>query len=434
MQTKSTRYKIQDLVNLGIIEKPSDGNHGEIHPKGDDFVSAGIPFIMSSDINNGLIDFENCKFISEVQAKTLRKGFSVTGDVLLTHKASIGRTAIVPQIDTDYILLTPQVTYYRIKDNGRLNNGFLKYYFDSKPFQSVLAAYSGAGSTRAYIGITEQLNLPISLPDINIQQKIASVLSALDAKIELNNRINAELEAMAKTLYDYWFVQFDFPDVNGKPYKTSGGKMVWNEQLNREIPEGWEVTSLGIHTNITTGKLDSNAEVPGGRYSFYTCAAEPTTTDSFAFDENAILVAGNNASGNFHINRHKGKFNAYQRTYVITANNSNELEYIYQVLKIETKNLKSQGRGSQTKFLTIGLLTGINIFDKTEIMEEYHKLANPIYEQQVNIKSQNQHLSSLRDWLLPMLMNGQVTVGTKEKAVYKAEEELGMAAEPGGEK
>lgn len=136
-------------------------------------------------------------------------------------------------------MLTPQVTFYRIKDNSKLNNTYLKYYFTSQGFQKQLRLWSGAGSTRAYIGILEQLNLPIEIEeDIVKQQKIASVLSTLDAKIELNNKINTELEAMAKTLYDYWFVQFDFPSENDKPYKSSGGEMVWNDELKREIPKG----------------------------------------------------------------------------------------------------------------------------------------------------------------------------------------------------
>jgi type I restriction enzyme S subunit len=157
----------------------------------------------------------------------LRKGFAQEGDVLLTHKATIGETAIVPKIEYPYLMLTPQVTFYRIKDSSKLNNGYLKYYFTSQTFQKQLKLWSGAGSTRAYIGILEQLNLPIEIEeDIAKQQKIATVLSTLDAKIELNNKINTELEAMAKTLYDYWFVQFDFPNENGKPYKSSGGEMV----------------------------------------------------------------------------------------------------------------------------------------------------------------------------------------------------------------
>src|SRR5690606_36085683 len=113
----------------------------------------------------------------------------------------------------------------------------------------------------------------IATKDLPTQQKIASVLSALDDKIELNNKINAELEAMAKTLYDYWFVQFEFPNADGKPYKSSGGKMVYNETLKREIPEGWEVKRLDeVENNIITGKTPSTSkeEYFGGNIPFVT--------------------------------------------------------------------------------------------------------------------------------------------------------------------
>jgi len=116
---------IKDAVDLGILEKPLDGNHGEIHPKGDDFVETGIPFIMASDIKNGTVDLVNCSFISEEQALTLRKGFSINGDVLLTHKATLGEVALLVT-NLDFVMLTPQVTYYRIKDKNQLCNKYLK--------------------------------------------------------------------------------------------------------------------------------------------------------------------------------------------------------------------------------------------------------------------------------------------------------------------
>ncbi len=194
------------LVEQKILEKPLDGNHGEIHPKGTDFVSLGIPFVMATDINNGKVDLVNCKFIAEEQAESLSKGFAVTDDVLLTHKASLGRTAIVGKIKTPYIMLTPQVTYYRIKDKQKLNNKYLKYYFDSPVFQDTLANHGDSGSTRAYVGITAQRDLPICILPIDEQKAIATVLSSLDDKIDLLHRQNLTLEATAETLFRHWFV------------------------------------------------------------------------------------------------------------------------------------------------------------------------------------------------------------------------------------
>src|SRR5690606_31656036 len=112
--------------------------------------------------------------------------------------------------------------------------------FRQKVFKEMMLNIS-VGATMPSLNTKLMDDIPLTLPNLLIQEKVASVLSALDDKIELNNRINAELEQMSKTLYDYWFVQFDFPNETGKPYKSSGGKMVYNQVLKREIPEGWEV-------------------------------------------------------------------------------------------------------------------------------------------------------------------------------------------------
>jgi type I restriction enzyme S subunit len=134
---------------------------------------------------------------------------------------------------------TVDTIYYSIINKSLASPFYLFNYIKSLDLSKL-----NSGTGVPSMTFDSYYNLDILLPELETQEKIASVLSALDSKIELNNRINAELEAMAKTLYDYWFVQFDFPDKNGKPYKTSGGKMVWNEELKREIPEGWGVNTL----------------------------------------------------------------------------------------------------------------------------------------------------------------------------------------------
>ena len=148
---------------------------------------------------------------------------------------------------------TVDTIYYSII-NKELANPFYLFNFLKLLDLSKLNTGTGVPS----MTFNSYYNLDIILPEIETQQRISLVLSVLDSKIEVNNRINAELEAMAKTLYDYWFVQFDFPDEGGKPYKTSGGKMVRNEKLKREIPDGWEALDLDkIEKNIVTGKTPS---------------------------------------------------------------------------------------------------------------------------------------------------------------------------------
>ena len=124
-----TKYTVQDLIDKKYIDPPMDGNHGELHPKASDYVATGIPFVMANNLSDGFVDLSQCAFITEKQAKTLRKGFARPDDVLLTHKATLGRTAIVPE-GYEYIILTPQVTYYRVHKG--LSNVYLRYYFESK--------------------------------------------------------------------------------------------------------------------------------------------------------------------------------------------------------------------------------------------------------------------------------------------------------------
>ena len=163
---------VQELIDEGVLASPMDGNHGSIHPKTVDYVASGIPFIMASDLSDGRVDTQNCAFLSLEQAMALRKGFAKSGDVLLSHKATIGRTAIVGNLETDFIMLTPQVTYYRVLDEEILDRRYLYYYFNSQPFQDLLGQWAGAGSTRAYLGITGQRKLPVFVPEINVQKSI----------------------------------------------------------------------------------------------------------------------------------------------------------------------------------------------------------------------------------------------------------------------
>ena len=190
--TEWREYTVQELIDLDMLCDPMDGNHGEKHPKSSDYVPSGVPFIMANNLSGGTVDLKNCAFISQDQANNLDKGFAKPGDVLLTHKATLGRTAIVPDAYPT-IVLTPQVTYYRCKQG--IDNRYLKYYFDSPYFQQLFFNWAGSGSTRAYLGITAQHKLPIILPPLPIQKEIAKILSAFDDKIQLNNAINRNLAA-----------------------------------------------------------------------------------------------------------------------------------------------------------------------------------------------------------------------------------------------
>jgi len=274
--------------------------------------------------------------------------------------------------------------------------------------------YQQASVTRTPIlNKTDFSSIRINIPkEKKYQDKVVGLLAAIDKKIELNNRINAELEAMAKTLYDYWFVQFDFPDDSpqgqGTPYKTSGGKMVYNPTLKREIPEGWEAVSVGNIVDIKTGKEDANYATENGKYHFFTCGESALRCDDFVFKGKAVLLAGN---GSFSVKRYEGKFNAYQRTYVLIPKQDELYAPLYFAVNDKVKTLTSGSRGSIVKFITKGDIEDIYLPLPRNRELDFVKTLNDCFKGSSRLYEQNLELVSLRDWLLPMLMNGQVTIG-----------------------
>jgi type I restriction enzyme S subunit len=295
-------------------------------------------------------------------------------------------------------------------------------------------------------------NLVLKIPSIIIeQQKIAKVLSDLDAKIEINNHINTELEAMAKTLYDYWFVQFDFPDANGKPYKSSGGKMIWNEDLKREIPEGWEVQSLNKvietildHRGKTPKKLGSDWTddengiialsakiVKGGKLNNLRQANKVSKElyekwMPIKLIDGDILMTSEAPAGEFYFIQGKTDYCMSQRLFGIRANQMKMVpSYLY--YELSKGNGYSQIMGSLSGSTVFGIRQDVLrkilvVVPNLEIQKEFNKIVLPQLKQIKQLDEQNQELASLRDWLLPMLMNGQVSVGD-------VEEQLGMVAE-----
>jgi type I restriction enzyme, S subunit len=260
--------------------------------------------------------------------------------------------------------------------------------------------------------------------DKALQKKIAAVLSALDAKIDCNNRINAELEAMAKTLYDYWFVQFDFPDANGKPYKSSGGKMVYNSTLKREIPVGWEVWSLKklvevVKGNVSPSDIDASTPYVGlehiGRKTIVLpdwATSDSANSDKTAFKKNDILF------GKIRPYFHKvaaAPFDGITSTDTIILRPKKKsylglaLETVFSDEFIESATQSSTG--SKMPRADWSVLQHYKIpVPKTDLLEAYQSVFEEVLKKIYLSSTENKKLIGLRDWLLPMLMNGQVSV------------------------
>ena len=264
--------------------------------------------------------------------------------------------------------------------------------------------------------------------DKNYQVKLSSILSILDQKIALNNQINEELEAMAKTLYDYWFVQFDFPDENGKPYKSSGGKMVYNDQLKREIPEGWGVDSLWNIATFYNGlamqkfrpasETDESLPVIKIREMF-SGFSKDTEKASTAIPKEAIIEAGDilfSWSATLEVILWGGEKGALNQHIFKVTSEKYPKSFIYNELRSYLKVFKTIAELRKT---TMGHITqdhlkqAMIIVPPNDLIDEIHNRISPILKQQLDLKQQNQELTQLRDWLLPMLMNGQVKVEDK---------------------
>lgn len=303
-----------------------------------------------------------------------------------------------------------------IEGNDKTNTDFLYYKLNSISFAPYIT-----GSAQPKLNKENLLNIELYIPSREHQDKIAKVLTLLDQKIQTNNQINQELEAMAKTLYDYWFVQFDFPDQNGKPYKSSGGKMVYSPELKREIPEGWGVEKLENVANITMGqspKGSSYNETGEGIMFFqgstdfgwrFPVARQYTTEPSRIAEEDDILLSVRAPVGTLNIadtrcciGRGLAAINSKVR-----ANS-----YIFNVMQ-DFKKLFDMMNSAGTTF---GSITKDNLYSlqlvypPTELLMKFDKSVKSFDKEIKNRSRQNQELTQLRDWLLPMLMNGQVKV------------------------
>lgn len=379
-------------------------------------------FLNTSDVLKGKILVDSYMPVSEMKGqakKTIRNGDILYSEIRPKNR----RYAYVNGLKNpeDYVVSTKLMVLRKL--NERINNDYLYHFLTNKETINYLQ-----GRAENRIGSFPQItfnivkSIKIWLPEITAQEKIAKVLSDLDAKIELNNKINAELEAMAKLIYDYWFVQFDFPDENGKPYKSSGGEMVYSEELKREIPEGWEVNFLTDEMDLQYGfpfstKLFNSEEkgVPVVRIrDIQNCTISNYSTEEvdnkYKINSGDVLVG---MDGNFHIN-YWNKENCYlnQRCLRIRSNDDSisEIQARYSIepyIKAREKNVSR----TTVAHLSARDVNDLKVIKANRIVQNK---ANSFFksnlEKIVTNRKENEKLAELRDWLLPMLMNGQVKV------------------------
>jgi|GEM_PF-139159 len=420
-------YKFCKLYEMssGISSKPEQAGHGS------PFVSFKTVFnnyFVPDNLNEYMNTSENDRFIYSVKK----------GDIFLTRTSeSLDELAMSCVADKDY----PEATYsgflkrLRPTQNDITYDRFMAFYLRSELFRKTMTN-NAIMTLRA--SFNEQIfsYLDLMLPSYNEQKKSGDFLYTINQKIKLNNKINAELEVMAQTLYDYWFVQFEFPNEEGKPYKYSGGKMVYNDVLKGLIPEGWEVKKFGeLVKSIKTG-LNPRNHFALGKGNNYYITIKNIEYGIIKFDNSCdkiddeslnriqkrsdllkgdILFTSIEPVGKTYLLREDPKnWNINESVFSLKPNLSLvSPEFLFMLASSEEMKFKCKfsSTGSIHKGIRINPLKEFNFsFPSNKIMLDFTTIIQPILDKIDINQKQNQELSQLRDWLLPMLMNGQVKV------------------------
>ena len=389
------KIRLGDLVNTSSGATPLSSNK-EYYENGD------IPWINSGEVGQYKINFAEKFITKEGFEKSNTKIFPKDTILVAMYGATAGKTSILN------INACTNQAVCAILPSENVNNIFLKYKLDS--IYDYLVQIS-SGSARDNLSQKVIQDLEINLPLLETQQKIAKILSDIDDKIEVLHQINDNLAELAKTIYDYWFVQFDFPDENGKPYKSSGGKMVYNDILKREIPEGWEVKRLGeiLKKNETTIKINAKDYLSSGSIPIIDQSSDFIC--GYTNEISALIKASNIPAIIFGDHTRILKFIDFDfargadGTQILFSNNEKMPQYLFyhSLLKIDLSNY---GYARHFKFLKEQKI----LLSDRLIAEKFTDNIKTIYEKIKINRNQIQHLQSLRDWLLPMLMNGQISV------------------------
>jgi len=394
-----------------------DGTHDTPKP-----LEEGFPLVTSKHIVGKKLDLASTYNISSEDYNSVQKRSSVTQwDILFSMIGSVGEVYLQSDPEINYAI--KNIGVFSCKDEYKAK--WLYYYLQSPPALTHIRNYLN-GAVQKFLSLGALRDFPVLKYDTN-NNTIIDILYNLDTKIELNSRIINALEAMSQTLYNYWFVQFDFPDQNGKPFKSSGGKMAFNKELKREIPAGWDVEELGKVFNTSLGGTPStkepdyweNGDIPwlnsGEIAEFPIIFSEAFITQKGIDNSAAELWPKGSVVISIvrYIRPSILAINACANQSVVGIYESKNLKnnFIYPYLINEVPRLMSQRTGVQQPHINKDAVDkSLIVIPTNGLLQQYDKITNPVFDKIINTSLENQQLIQLRDWLLPMLMNGQVSI------------------------
>lgn len=408
-------YRLKELCT-DIIDCPHST------PK---WLDKGIPVIRNYNLNNRGIDTTNLSFVDEeTYVQRIKRAKPEAGDIIISREAPMGVVGMIPE--NFKCCLGQRLVLLKI-DKQKCNPKYLLYSLTSQFVQQQIKRIDLTGSIVSNLNIPDLKNLLI--PVIEKQQnECAHLLDLIDSKIENNNKINTELESMAKNIYDYWFLQFEFPNKGGNAYKSSGGKMVWNEKLKREIPEGWTVAKLDDIAEMVTKSINPKKDQ---KYQYYSIpsfdetgtpiieSGENIDSNKYCVPNDAILVSKLNPQ--FKRLWYVGNTtedSICSTEFIPFTSRNNTKEFLYSVLNSDSfykfmVQSSSSSTGSRKRMQPELMKSFTLCYPSDEkIIYKYCKAVKDMFEKIIEGKKENQELASLRNFLLPLLMNGQV--GFKE--------------------
>lgn len=418
---------------LGDVAKSQTGPFGsQLHEA--DYVEKGTPIVTVEHLGEIGFTTQNLPFVSQKDTERLSKFLLEEGDIVFSRVGSIDRSVYVKKEQEGWMF---SGRCLRVRcDKSKINPRYLSFYFKLADFKKMMLNIS-VGATMPSLNTKLMDSIPLNLPSREIQDKIASLLDSIDSKIENNNKINVELELMAKTIYDYWFLQFEFPNDDGKPYKSSGGKMVWHEELKREIPEGWKVDFLGRLFTSKRGISYNSKNIEGGGVPMINLASfnvdgsykeEGIKLYSGEYSEEKVVKPFELLMCNTQQTAIDYKKDIIGKAFLVPDIFEGDIVTSHHVttIQVEKDNMKYfLHRLFNTDYFhkyAAGFTNGTNIlgliFSGIEkyrleipddaVLEKFADLILDIEMKKSKIIKENQELISLRDFLLPLLMNGQV--------------------------
>ena len=372
--------------------------------KSNDFGSGENIAVKIKDIEPPSVNIKNAERVCFTPQDKFRLS---EGDYIMAMTgATIGKVGKL-QIDAKNVYINQRVCKFN-PITSVCDKEYLYYVLSTSSFRNFIYNNVDSKLAQPNIGHTTIYKYTHLFPsNIKEQKLIASVLNNIDRKIELNKQINDNLEAMAKQLYDYWFVQFDFPNEEGKPYKSSGGAMVWNEKLKRELPKGWDFCFLENLLIIKNGR--DHKHLADGIYPVYGSGGEMRKASEYLYDGESVLMPRKGSLNNImYVNE---AFWTVDTMFYSEIKQSNCAKYIYYTIKDIDFTRWDSGTGVPS--MTSSTLYSIKLVKpQSEILKKFDEVISPLFEHMKQISEQNSVLTKQRDELLPLLMNGQASVNS----------------------